>query len=151
MLNEFWKGKMIHLFLSLSVRFNFCQEFTFFLNHNFNYKNYSKINISYTLGVEIKNHLHKTLFIEDFPTIPRKQPNFLEILILILLDFQWENCSLFNDSYTISLSLDAPLLMEGFLLIPRVWQGFCGLGDVNLTKQNKANKLPSLIMDHTFV
>jgi hypothetical protein len=41
--------------------------------------------------------------------------------------------------------------MEGFLPIPRVQQGYCGLGDVNLTKQNKANKLPSLIKEHTFV
>jgi hypothetical protein len=41
--------------------------------------------------------------------------------------------------------------MEAFLPLPRVQQGYCGLGDVNLTKQNKANKMPSLIMDHTFV
>jgi hypothetical protein len=95
-LDEFWKGEMIHrFFLGLSVKFNFRQEFNFFKNHIFNYKNYSKINISYTLGVEIKNHLHKTLFIEDFPKIPRKHPNILEILIFIgfstikLLNIHW--------------------------------------------------------------
>jgi hypothetical protein len=66
---------------------------------------------------------------------------------LILLNFLWKNCSIFNYPCTIGLNTTkAPrgtLPIKGFPIVPRAQQGVHGLGDLNMT--NKTNKLSSIM------
>jgi len=44
---------------------------------NFSDKNYSKFNISHTIGLKIMKSLSKNPLVKGFPTIARVCPNFL--------------------------------------------------------------------------
>lgn len=73
-----------------------------------NDKNYSKSNISCTLGLKSTNHSHKILFIQGFPFILKAYPNFLIMhSFLIYWIFNDEICSIFN-FLTIGLNIMRP-------------------------------------------
>jgi hypothetical protein len=110
-----------------------------------NDKNYSKFNISHILGLKITkpppwNPTHQALPIECVPPI---------FFCFNSIEFQWQICSIFNNSCMVSASImklknDVHLLIEGFLIrVPRAWWGALWIGrDLNLTnKQNQANYL----------
>jgi hypothetical protein len=64
-----------------------------------NDKNYSKFNISCTLGLKISKSLFIIfLLIKGFLTIPKSVAKFsYRFLVLIYMNFQMKTCSIFND------------------------------------------------------
>jgi hypothetical protein len=108
-------------------------------------KKYSKFNISHILGLKITkpppwNPTHQALPIECVPPI---------IFSFNSIEFQWQICSIFNNSCTVSASImklknAVHLLIEGFLIrVPMAWWGALWIGrDLNLTnKQKQTNYL----------
>jgi len=67
---------------------------------NFRDENYSNFRV-----LKLQNHFQEISLIEGFPKTSRACPNFPEILVFILLNFLWENCSIFNYFGTLGLKL----------------------------------------------
>ncbi len=110
----------------------------------------SKFNLSYTIGfLEFtKIRLHQiSLIIECFPRVRRAHTNFPNMFIL--LNIQWQNCSIFNNSCNIisSKHYKKPLWCtlysssRAFQRYQKCGEGHGGLGDLNIM----TIELPSLI------
>ncbi len=84
-------------------------------------ENCSKFIIPLNLGLNLTKITSKTSYSSRaFPEFPWKH------LFLILLNSQWQNCSIFNKSYMLSVNIIEPhectppyLLIEGFSVVPR--------------------------------
>ncbi len=106
-------------------------------------ENCSKFIIPLNLGLNLTKITSKTSYSwRAFPEFPWKH------LFLILLNSQWQNCSIFNKSYMLSVNIIEPHQCTPPLLTR--WRFFSctkrsrwmhlALGDLNMT-----NKTPSLI------
>ncbi len=103
-------------------------------------KNYSKFNIFFTLGFKITKSLPRNPTNLWLSNCTKKFASIsLKFSVLILLNFLWQNCSIFL--HQVGLSIMKPpwstLLIEGFPMVPSVWWGHHGLGDFLFEKQNK--------------
>jgi hypothetical protein len=74
-----------------------------------NDQNYSKFNISSTLGLKIyeitSKKSHSSMVFLSYQDLT---PISLNFMILIRLDFQLQNCSIFNNSCNVSLNIAKP-------------------------------------------
>jgi hypothetical protein len=66
-----------------------------------NARNDSKFNISTTLGLKLKKSCPRIPTHQVHSNNTKSLPNFPKILVLILLNFLWQNCSIFDNSCTV--------------------------------------------------
>jgi hypothetical protein len=100
-------------------------------------ENCSKFIISLNLGLNLTKITSKTSHSSRaFPEFPWKH------LFLILLNSQWQNCSIFNKSYVVSVNIIEPhqctpyLLTEGFSVVPRGRGGCTLLWEISTWQTN---------------
>ncbi len=93
---------MCHWFNDKTKLWKVILNFTLITND----ENYSKFNISPTLGLKSKESPSKNPFIKGFLIISRVDFKFPKIFFVsILLNFLWQNCSIFNHPCTIGLNI----------------------------------------------
>jgi len=104
-----------------------CELVTQLIFIGFQWQRLSKT--QYFLHIRLKrlqSHIHKILFINNLPTIPKMCPNFH--FFFVLLNFLWINCSIFNN-WTIALTLwnhlGGPLFTKGFQQHQKCGGGHC--------------------------
>jgi len=56
----------------------------------------------------LQSHIHKILFINNLPAIPKVCPRFQLLLFFVLFKFLFINCFMFNNSCTIGLNIMKP-------------------------------------------
>jgi hypothetical protein len=90
---------------------------------NFQWQNYSKFNISHTLGLKIMKHLYRILFIEGFSTIPHEQPNLLQIFNSYFIEFLMKICTVGLNIMKPPWSTLARLFKHTKSVVGTLWSG----------------------------
>jgi hypothetical protein len=83
-----------------TIEFIDCEIFILKFKLIFSDENYSNFMV-----LKLQNHFQEISLIKGFPKRARACPNFLKILVFILLNFLWENCSIFNYFGTLGLKV----------------------------------------------
>ncbi len=109
-------------------------------------RKYSKFNISFTLGFKFTKSLQRNLAHLWLSNCTKKFASiFLKFSVLILLNFLWQNCSIFL--HQVGLSIMKPpwstLLIE-FQYGAKSMMGATMVWEI-LNLRNKTNNVPSLI------
>ncbi len=66
---------------------------------------FSDENNSNFMVLKLQNHFQEISLIKGFPKTSRACPNFSKVSVFILLNFLWENCSIFNYFGTLGLKV----------------------------------------------